>query len=416
MSATSAKLAVPRRAAGVWLGRIVQAAGMGTVPVRAIVASRVLVVAAGVAGALAVPRRQDWESFDPTRLTARLGSLGDVLAAPSVRWDSIHYLAIAEQGYTRPGEAVFFPLYPLLIRGLSFLVGSAPVAGVLISCACLAAALTLLHRLTELELGRRAADATVLLIAFAPLSFFFTAVYTESLFLALSLGCVYAARRERWRLAAVLGALAAITRVTGVVLVVPLAIMRLQRTRQLERGLAWILLLPAALAGYLAFTAAKGFGALAPVTQQTGGTHQHLLTGPVDALVLAVSAAFSGLRALGTVAPYQPSLSGPFSGGTESVLLLTVLAVAVAALVAAFRRLPPAYGAYGAAALLVCISSPVAGQPLHSLDRYTLTIFPLWMTAGAWLARRRLTRVAVFAGAGLLAFFTFQFATWAFVA
>ena len=109
-------------------------------------------------------------------------------------------------------------------------------------------------------------------------------------------------------------------------------------------------------------------------------------------------------------------MGGPFSGGAESILLLIVLAISAAALVAAFRRLPLAYGAYAGAALLMCISSPVVGQPLHSLDRYTLTIFPLWMAAGAWLAERRLIRAVVLVGAGLLAFFTFQFATWAFVA
>ena len=270
--------------------------------------------------------------------------------------------------------------------------------------------------MTELELGRKPADGAVLLLAFAPLSFFFTAVYTEALFFALSVGSLYAARRERWWLAIVLAAMAAVTRVTGVALVVPLAIMRLRHTRRLERGLISIVLVPTALAGYPSFTAAKGFGALAPVTEQTGATHRHLLTGPIDTIVLAVRAAFSGVRSLGTVAPYQPSLSGPFSGGAESILLLSVLAIAVAAVVAAFRRLPVAYGAYAAIALLVCVSSPVAGQPLHSLDRYVLTIFPLWMAAGAWLSERRLIRAVVVVGAALLAFFTFQFATWAFVA
>jgi hypothetical protein len=66
--------------------------------------------------------------------------------------------------------------------------------------------------------------------------------------------------------------------------------------------------------------------------------------------------------------------------------------------------------------LLICISSPVAGQPLKSLDRYVLTIFPLWMAAGAWVAQRRLTRVAVTLSALLLAFYTYEFATWAWVA
>ena len=231
MSAAGAEVPYPRTGVGARLARTARA---GTLPVRALLASRLIVLVAGVAGALLLPRRIDWQGFDPSHLTSRLGGLGDVLAAPAVRWDSIHYLAIAQHGYARPGDAVFFPLYPLLIRGFGFLIGSDPLAGVLISAGCLAVALTVLHRLTELELGWRAADAAVLLVAFAPLSFFFTAVYTESLFLALSLGCLYAARRERWRLAAVLGALAAVARVTGVVLAVPLAIMRLREARRLN--------------------------------------------------------------------------------------------------------------------------------------------------------------------------------------
>lgn len=97
-------------------------------------------------------------------------------------------------------------------------------------------------------------------------------------------------------------------------------------------------------------------------------------------------------------------------------MLLAVLVIAVLALVAAFRRLPLAYAAYAGAALLVCTWSPVAGQPLKSLDRYTLTIFPLWMAAGVWISERRTGRVTLLVSAGLLAFWTFQFATWAWVA
>ena len=96
--------------------------------------------------------------------------------------------------------------------------------------------------------------------------------------------------------------------------------------------------------------------------------------------------------------------------------MLGVLGLAIGALVLAFRRLPLHYVAYALATLLVCTWSPVAGQPLKSLDRYTLTIFPLWMLAGAWLSERRLVRPVVLLSAGLLAFWTFQFATWAWVA
>lgn len=307
MSATSPGLA--RRPAFA-PGRLVRAAASCPLPLRAFVVSRLIVATAGVAGALAVPRRHGWAAFDPLHLTERLGSVGNVLAAPAVRWDSIHYLAIAEHGYAAAGNAPFFPLYPLLIRALGYLLGSDPLAGIAISTVSFAVALVLLHRLTELELGHRAADVTVLLVALAPLSFFFTAVYTESLFLALSIGAVYAARRERWALAATLGGLAAVTRVTGVLLVLPLAVMFLKEYRRPGRRLGWILLVPAALACFLGYLAARGFGAMAPLTEQTGAQHQHKLTGPIETVLAAVRAAASGLRSLHAGSIYRPTLGG----------------------------------------------------------------------------------------------------------
>jgi hypothetical protein len=386
------------------------------VPVAAFLASRLLVLLAGVASALLAPRQANWRVFDPQRLSYGMGTVGNVISAVAVRWDSIHYLGIATHGYARVGDTVFFPLYPLLIRALATVTGSTALAGAAISTGAFAVALVLLHRLTELELGPRAADAAVLVLSFAPLSFFFSAVYTESLFLALSVGSVYAARRGRWPAAALLGALAAVTRVTGIALILPLAVLRLQDRRGPDLGLAWLLSLPAALATYLAFVAGKGFGALAPFVQESATQYGRSMTGPPGTIVAAVHAALSGVRSLNATPIYAPSLGGPFAPGTESILLLGVLVLAGLALVLTFRRLPLAYGIYAAVALLVCISSPVAGQPLKSLDRYVLTIFPLWMAAGAWLAERRLTSKAVVLCAAMLAFFAVQFATWAFIA
>jgi hypothetical protein len=398
-------------------GRVLRALAGAPVPVRALVVSRLLVLGAGIAGTLAVPRRLGWwPAADPARLTDRLGAVGNVLAAPVVRWDSIHYLGIAQLGYTSASSTVFFPLYPLLVRVLGFVLGSDPVAGVAISLGSFAIALALLHRLTALELGPRAADGTVLLLAFAPVSLFFSAVYTESLFLALSVGSLYAARQRRWKLACGLGALASATRVTGAGLVLPLALMYLRERRGLDRRAAWLLTVPAGLAAYLGYLALRGYGILAPFAGQTGAQHSHEMTGPLETLVSAVQAAAAGAHSVLTGPIYEPSLGGPFSGGAESIVLLAVLGIAVAALVAVIRRLPVHYGAYALATLLVCIWSPVAGQPLKSLDRYTLTIFPLWMAAGAWLSERRQVRLVVLVSAGLLAFWTFQFATWAWVA
>jgi hypothetical protein len=391
-----------------------------SVALRAFAASRLLVLAAGVTGALVGSRVSGWQSFDPASLSWHPGGFGGVLAGPFARWDAIHYLAIAGHGYATPADTVFFPLYPMLIHASSWLNGSAVVAAATLSAAAFACALVFLHRLTALELGRRAADATVVLLALAPLSFFFSAVYTESLFLALSVGAVYAARRDRWAVAGLLGALAALTRVPGVLLVIPLALIALQTRPGVVRRLVWLAAVPAGLIAYLGYLEVRGFGWLAPFHQQTASAHLHRFTGPVDTILSAVRAAATGTTALlhGAASIYDPSIGGALSPSAESIYLVLVLVLVLAAvvLVAGFRCLPRAYSAYALAVLLICLASPSAGQPLKSLDRYVLTIFPLWMTAGRCAAQLRLVRTVAVIGAVMLSLFTFSFATWAWIA
>src|SRR5262245_7651262 len=151
------------------------------------------------------------------------------------RWDSEWYLLIAAEGYaasdrfeglsvTYEPEAAagFLPLYPLLIRGLSPIAGSVG-AGVLISGICLAAPLVLLYRLARDEspapLGHRAGLAACAALLIYPHSLFLSAVYSESLFLMLSLVLFAYARRGRFAMAGAAGALASLTRPFGVLLV-----------------------------------------------------------------------------------------------------------------------------------------------------------------------------------------------------
>ncbi len=353
-----------------------------------------------------------WTQVDPGRMTAHFGAIGNLLLAPVLRWDGLGYLSIARHGYSA-STSIFFPAYPASIAGLGWVLRSDVVAGVLISAVCFGVALWLLHRLTALELGPRAADGAVLLLAFAPVSLFFTAMYTESLFLALSVGSIYAARRERWGLAAALAAVATVTRVTGVLLVVPIALWQLRRYRSLRPQMVWLVLPPAALGGFLAYMQLRGYGWMAPFHNQ----HAHRFGGPLATLTAAVRAAGNGLSA--TVAgqsPLSPSLGGALSPSFDSVVLALVLVLTIAALAATFRRLPLEYGVFAGLALLVSIASQTRVQPLEGIDRYALTIFPLWMAAGAWLTERRALRPVLIIGAGLLAFYSFQFATWAFVA
>ncbi len=348
-------------------------------------------------------------AFDPLHVTNSLGWLGNVLAAPAVRWDSIWYLRIADHGYRIKQDTGFFPLYPLAAHVGSWVLGSSILAGVLISIVATLVGLMIVHRLTELELGDKAASTTVKLIAFAPFAFYLSALYTEGLFLALSAGTFLAARRERWALAGILGGLASMVRVTGVLLLVPVVLFYIASLRQRHgsprpRELAWMLLIPAGLAAFCIYTASDGFGLLASLHAQHS-YWQHRFTGPLSGIWQGLQAAWHQVKA---------ALSGNLTAEnrTPATLQIVVLAVSIAGLVGVFRRLPPAYGTYVLLGLLIPLSSPTIGDPLRGLDRYASMMFPLFMWLGVWAAGRKVERPLVIGFAVLLALFTIQFATW----
>jgi hypothetical protein len=386
--------------------------------------SRLLVWIAGCGAVLAFgDGHRAVRQFDPTGLSWSFGRLGNLLAAPAVRWDSIYYIQIAAHGYSNARDTAFYPLYPLLIRIGSWLTGSLVVAGVLISLVALVTALVLIRWLTELELGEAAANAAVQLIAFAPLALFLSAVYTESLFLALSAGTFLAARRGRWAWAGILGAVSSVSRVGGGALLIPLVIMFLYGPRSdapprrtdawwkprypLRADLLWLALIPAALSVFSAYLSSRGYGSSAPLHAQERYSG-HRLTLPVVGAWDGVVAAFNQTRLL---------LSGvsPPLYQSQALLQLSSVVVALIGLVGIFRRLPFAYGAYVALELLIALASPTAGDPLRGFDRYACLRFPLFMWFGLWAVERRTKRGMIFATSMMLVFFTAQFATWHWV-
>ncbi len=420
---------------------------------RALWSSRLLVWTAGVATVLALGFGPQRKAFDPPGVTRGFGSLGNLLAAPAARWDAAWYLVIARYGY-RPDLGIyprtaFFPLYPLGLRALTYLGPPPIVAGVLLSVAALALALYGIHRLTTLELSRagapgaeRVADAArlaVLLTAFAPMAFFFSAVYSESLYLALSVGLFWSARNGRWTWVGVLGALAGATRSAGLVLVVPALMIylygpredrspdrpaaelawRLQPRYRLRRDVLWLWLLPAGLVAYGAYLGLAGGNAFAPFhAQEAWGRH---FAGPYLGVWDAVRAAFDGARQLLSFqrhhAYYPGTVGDPLINASHNLVLFAFLLAAIPAIVGVLRRLPLAYGAYVLVALAMPLTYPVSAQPLMSLPRFLVVLFPLGIWLGAWLAERpRLQRPTLALSSALMVFFLGQFATWHWVA
>src|SRR3954447_4861377 len=196
---------------------------------RAWAISRALCWTAGIVAFLAFGGEAG--RHDPFGFTSPFGSFGDTLVAPAARWDAFWYVLIADHGYVVPRATQFYPLYPLLSRAVGTPFASSLVGGIVVSLAALLGALHLLQRIASLEMGELLGRRTMLLLAFFPTAVFFSAVYTEGLFLLLSIGSVYAARQGRWAWAGVAAGLATLTRPTGVLLAVPLALLYLYGPR-----------------------------------------------------------------------------------------------------------------------------------------------------------------------------------------
>lgn len=394
---------------------------------RALWISRLIVWAAAMAAVLLFGLSDRAADFDPAGVTTPFGATGDVLAAPLGRWDSVWYLAIAADGYDGASREAFFPLYPLVVKVAGIPFGSALVGGALASTALLGVALVLLHRLVALDHGRAVARNAVLVTALFPMSFFFSAVYSESLFLSVSIGAVYAARRERWAWAGALGLLAATTRSAGVLLLVPLAMIylwgtgrpRLRTMRRLRPDVLWLALVPLGLASYCGFLALAGHDPLAPFRAQEVWFRSFAgpFVGVWDGLVAAVQGARQLLSGAREPVYFTPAGGDPFVVARHNIELLVWLVLALAATAGVLRRLPAAYGAYVVAALALPLSYPVGPQPLMSLPRFVAVLFPLAIWLALWMTGRALReRLVLGASAVALAVYTGIFATWHWVA
>lgn len=362
--------------------------------------SRALILLVGYIAQIEFP----FAVADPGRAFAHILPL-DAL----VRWDSAWYLSIVTEGYYYLPDAysnvAFFPFYPLLIGAASAVLGIAPPsAGLLVSNAAFAAALYALHRLAERELGDAdTADRAVWYAAFHPASFFFSAVYTESVFFVLVLGAFWLGGERRWLPAAALAALAAATRSVGILLWgtlglqwmgthgwTLLAMHRAEAWRGLWRGLRtdWpgalaIQLSPLGLLVFAAYCHHKfgepfAFGlAQKNWNRNDAIPHGHWIT-----------------HWMHTV--HNGWLDGVTPDETRLLLDTAAYVLALVAGVWAWRRLGAAYGAFTLLGAII----PANGLT-ESLVRYVAVLFPTYLMLAEW-GRRPLVDRAVLAGFAIL--------------
>lgn len=145
--------------------------------------------------------------------------------APWYRWDTGHYIEIADYGYGfDPVLSVWPPLYPFLIKLFGFFVKPSILSAIFISNFFFVCGLFLLFLLIKELLSEDIAKRSLFFAAIFPTSFYFVAGYTESIFLFLSVFVFLLLRRKKWLWAGFVTALAALTRVQGLLLIIPIIV------------------------------------------------------------------------------------------------------------------------------------------------------------------------------------------------
>ncbi|MCX6392343.1 MAG: mannosyltransferase family protein [Actinobacteria bacterium] len=326
-----------------------------------------------VVGAIGLARREDG------------ASVLDAMLDPFGKWDGIWYQRIADYGYdptVAHGNGVAFsPLYPLMVREVaSALSITYLAAGVLISTVCFLVALVLLHGLIARRSGERVARTAVWLTAFFPVAYLFSSVYTESLYLLLTV-LAFVLIERGWVLgSSVVGALTVLARPQGILLTPALAV-RIWKDegRRPSWGMALrmlpLLLMPLAYVAFGAYLYYRTGDPFATQTAQATGWGRGINVLLVLGLPIAI---LHGLY-VGThdISRFLYIVDTAFAM-TWGLLLLEGLIR---------KRLPAEYLLYGWLAVLL----PVLAGTYLALPRYGMGIFVvMWLAAFHVAGRPRL--------------------------
>ncbi|MGD0750967.1 MAG: glycosyltransferase family 39 protein [Anaerolineales bacterium] len=340
-----------------------------------------------------------------------------------IRWDSWGYISIVKNGYSLITTA-FFPLYPLLIRLFSSLKGNIWTSGLWISNLSFLIALFYIYAIAKQEFDDDTASRTVFYIASAPAAFFFSTVYTESVFLLCLAACFYYSRNRKWLLAAIAGALASATRLTGVlaasfilfealwqqgVRFIPkpwsiqaqINILKdgIQTLPKAWKGILAALFSTSGLIAYMFYLYQKFGDPLAFLRAEKSWSKTISWNWPVRLIQNIIN--FH--RVTGNI------LAGGFDN-PEHVMDPIFLIVFIPLVIIVFLKFRPSFGLF---TLLSFLLPLISGRP-DSMRRYVLALIPCYLLLALWGKRPWVDRIIVGISLPLQALFLVLFSHWVF--
>lgn len=285
-------------------------------------------------------------------------------------WDGGYFLTLAENGYTETIHYAFFPLFPLLLKVLEApLINWLSFAGVII----------IFTKLLKEDYSVNQIEKIFFFFLLFPTSFFLLMVYSEGLFLLLTLLTFYLARKQKFGSATIIAILASLTRPFGVATIAGLLIEWYFADKKSRSW--WPLLSPVGLIGYCFY-----------LWQTTGNPFIFLDAQNNWQRQLS----FGGLLFF----QYLPDL---FKGCSFDTFLMwmnyLLLVAAVGILIRSYGKLRLSYVVYS----LIVISLPLITGSLMSLSRLLLINFPFFIMLGIWTGKNQKWRMITYGilGGGL---------------
>jgi len=314
---------------------------------------------------------------------------------PWLNYDGLNYLQIIQNGYNPNYQTelrVFFPLYPLIVKLISFNVFNPIPVGLGISLLAIFASLFSFHYLLKLDKTNQEQRTRILtLLLLFPTSYYFLAFYTESIFLLLALLIFITLKQKRFLLAGVLTALITATRITGLALV-PVFFWECYQYYRKTKKLIWqIFLAPMGFFLYLLYAQFNSGSALAIINSQKNWNRPLGILGPCYAFKDGLSKFLFGS---------SYTHHDLFGRSMEIVEFLTAIFLVIM-IIYGFKRLKTSYWLY-----IFFSSVPIFfSGALPSIHRYVLVMFPIYILLGQNLSKKKFYLLSVFFAA-LLIYFT----------
>lgn len=328
-----------------------------------------------------LPYRAGYAYTSPLHFIDKNNLITHFLLSPWGNFDGVYYLLIAAYGYTV--NAGFFPLFPIAIRFVSAILGHVAafdivqfLSALILSNVFFILALIVFYLLIKIDYKNNIAFRSVIFLLIFPTSFFYGAIYSESLFLLLSLGSFYFARKRKWFLASICGLLLTATRVVGIAILPALIyeffIEEVKKTKQNKLNLILkslpLFTVPLGLLSYMYFNFIKWGNPFYFIIAQGQLANNR----SVDSVVFFPQTVYRYIKILFSVTMNR------YEWWVALLELFIFLFIFSLFILAWKKKIRFSYILFS----LLCFLLPVSSGTFSGLPRYVVILFPLFIALG----------------------------------